>query len=100
MLNQLSFKSRISSIVFKNFLLNLKPKTLAKFTKFGNSNYTPIFILGMPRSGTTLVEQILSNHPKVFGGDELNFLTNVVKKHLNEKSLGLFFKNIVNIDKT
>ena len=33
--NQLSFKSRISSIVFKNFLLNLKPKTLAKFTKFG-----------------------------------------------------------------
>ena len=35
MLNQLSFKSRISSIVFKNFLLNLKPKTLAKFTKFG-----------------------------------------------------------------
>ncbi|MFQ5508135.1 MAG: sulfotransferase [Leptospirillia bacterium] len=29
-----------------------------------------VFILGMPRSGTTLVEQILSSHPGVFGGDE------------------------------
>ncbi len=31
----------------------------------------PIFILGMPRSGTTLVEQIISRHPKVFGCGEL-----------------------------
>ncbi len=35
----------------------------------------PIFILGMPRSGTTLVEQILSNHPKVAHGGELAFLS-------------------------
>ena len=33
---------------------------------------TPIFILGMPRSGTTLTEQILSNHPKVHGCGEIN----------------------------
>jgi len=32
---------------------------------------TPIFILGMPRSGTTLVEQILASHPKVYGAGEL-----------------------------
>lgn len=31
----------------------------------------PIFIIGMPRSGTTLVEQILASHPDVFGGGEL-----------------------------
>jgi len=35
---------------------------------------TPIFILGMPRSGTTLVEQILSSHSKVQGGGELIFV--------------------------
>ncbi len=34
---------------------------------------TPLVIVGMPRSGTTLVEQILSSHPDVFGGGELNF---------------------------
>ncbi len=32
---------------------------------------TPIFIIGMPRSGTTLVEQILSSHPLVFGAGEV-----------------------------
>jgi tetratricopeptide (TPR) repeat protein len=33
----------------------------------------PLFIVGMPRSGTTLVEQILSSHPAVVGGGELSF---------------------------
>ena len=33
----------------------------------------PVFIVGLPRSGTTLCEQILSNHPKVFGAGELPF---------------------------
>ena len=37
-------------------------------------NLTPVFILGMPRSGTTLVEQIVSSHPKVTGAGELNFV--------------------------
>jgi len=35
----------------------------------------PIFIVGMPRSGTTLVEQILSSHPRVFGAGELGYMT-------------------------
>lgn len=35
---------------------------------------TPIFILGMFRSGTTLVEQILASHPQVFGAGELDFI--------------------------
>ena len=37
-------------------------------------NLTPIFILGMPRSGTTLVEQIVSAHSEVNGAGELKFL--------------------------
>ncbi|WP_188526155.1 tetratricopeptide repeat-containing sulfotransferase family protein [Sinisalibacter lacisalsi] len=34
----------------------------------------PVFIVGMPRSGTSLVEQILASHPSVFGGGELPVL--------------------------
>ncbi len=34
----------------------------------------PIFIVGMPRSGTSLLEQILSNHPLIFGAGEVNTL--------------------------
>ncbi|WP_420586175.1 tetratricopeptide repeat-containing sulfotransferase family protein [Ruegeria sp.] len=37
----------------------------------------PIFVLGMPRSGTTLTESILNAHPKVFGAGELNDLHNI-----------------------
>lgn len=38
-------------------------------------NQIPIFILGMPRSGTTLVEQIVSSHSQVHGAGELDFLS-------------------------
>jgi len=44
----------------------------------GTSDKTPIFILGMPRSGTTLVEQILASHPVVYGAGELPDLVEVV----------------------
>lgn len=39
-----------------------------------NDSRTPIFIVGMPRSGTSLVEQILSAHPQVYGADELDVM--------------------------
>ena len=37
----------------------------------------PVFIVGMPRSGTSLVEQILASHPAVHGGGELEAMTGV-----------------------
>jgi tetratricopeptide (TPR) repeat protein len=37
---------------------------------FGSSSELPVFIVGMPRSGTTLVEQIIASHPDVFGAGE------------------------------
>lgn len=39
---------------------------------------TPVFIVGMPRSGTSLLEQILSSHPQVFGAGELPLLTELL----------------------
>ena len=41
----------------------------------------------MPRSGTTLVEQILSNHPKVYGGDELNFFNDLIKSNFYDQNI-------------
>jgi tetratricopeptide (TPR) repeat protein len=46
----------------------------------GDPDRRPIFILGMPRSGTTLVEQIISAHPRVHGAGELVLLPNLVGK--------------------
>ncbi|MCG8433939.1 MAG: sulfotransferase [Gammaproteobacteria bacterium] len=49
--------------------------------RFGSQSNVPVFIIGMPRSGTTLVEQILSSHPQVYGAGEL--------RHIGEMADGL-----------
>ncbi|MCB2102141.1 MAG: sulfotransferase, partial [Rhodobacterales bacterium] len=48
---------------------------------FGSDSELPVFILGMPRSGTTLVEQTLASHPRIHGAGELG--------HMNQLSLSL-----------
>ncbi|MDA1023613.1 MAG: sulfotransferase [Proteobacteria bacterium] len=45
----------------------------------GFKDATPIFIIGMPRSGTTLAEQILASHSDVHGAGEREFLANVIR---------------------
>ncbi|WP_417676628.1 tetratricopeptide repeat-containing sulfotransferase family protein [Roseibium sp.] len=47
-------------------------------TDFGLSSERPVFVVGMPRSGTTLVEQIIGRHPKAAGVGELNFFSSLL----------------------
>jgi len=47
---------------------------LAERAGAGHDDATPVFIVGMPRSGTTLTEQILASHPRVHGAGELKDL--------------------------
>jgi tetratricopeptide (TPR) repeat protein len=53
---------------------------LAAHAGQGFSSETPVFIVGMPRSGTTLVEQILASHPAVFGGGEQAILPDLINQ--------------------
>ena len=76
----------------KNFFLQLKkeqPKLLANSGKLKKSCNTiiPVFILGMPRSGTTLVEQIISSHSQVTGAGELNYVKQFGTKLVDGSSL-------------
>jgi tetratricopeptide (TPR) repeat protein len=50
------------------------PELLARRAGLGAESDLPIFVLGFPRSGTTLVEQILASHPAVHGAGELPFM--------------------------
>ena len=54
-------------------IARITPEFLAKYGASGSELVLPLLILGMPRWGTTLVEQILSNHCHVAGAGELHF---------------------------
>jgi len=49
----------------------------------------PVFVLGMPRSGTSLTEQILASHPSIKGAGELQFWNGVTRQRLAEVRAGL-----------
>ena len=59
------------------------PKPLTK-SIIKSSEKSPIFILGMPRSGTSLVHQIVSNHKQVYGAGELTKLNKFVTPYLKD----------------
>ena len=52
---------------------NFDAASLGRLQAAGHPSDRPVFIVGMPRSGTTLTEQILASHPAVFGAGELIF---------------------------
>ena len=84
---------------FKDIQNTFNKELFDKYKNDGCSDGSPIFIVGMPRSGTTLVEQILSSHPDVYGADEVDFIPNLIKKNFRDHNLSLFFKGIVEFDK-
>lgn len=69
-----SYKKQFNHVAY-NLLINdlMKIKKGDDFD-FNTAPYRPIFILGLPRSGSTLCEQILSSHSSVIATDELPFI--------------------------
>jgi len=87
---------KIHSAIIKIFSSN--PPSIINSVSEHEFKKQPIFIVGMPRSGTSLVEQILDSHNKVYGAGELNTLTKLVNpviknyltgdiKNITEKTL-------------
>ena len=68
-----SFDSAAFSIEIDRLIARCTPEWIARAPELGSSDATPVLIVGMPRSGTTLVEQIVSMHPEVGAGGELHF---------------------------
>src|SRR3984957_17771017 len=68
-----SFDSAAFDTEINRLIARCSPDTIGRAAQLGTGDATPILIIGMPRSGTTLVEQIVSSHPEVRGAGELNF---------------------------
>ena len=56
--------------------------TIDRLSGGGDSSRLPIFVLGMPRSGTTLIEQIIASHPDVYGAGELPDLLAIARRNI------------------
>ena len=63
-----------------NNVINLFKNIDKNFVKKKQNLKRIIFICGMPRSGTTLVEQIIASHTKVNGAGEIHYLSNIINK--------------------
>jgi tetratricopeptide (TPR) repeat protein len=61
------------SIEIDRLIARCTPELIARARELGSCDARPVLIIGMPRSGTTLVEQIVSMHPEVGAGGELHF---------------------------
>ncbi len=64
---------------------------LAAKSSHGSPSEIPIFVLGFPRSGTTLTEQILASHPQVYGAGELGILARIADELRASADPGLDF---------
>ena len=87
-----------SENLFDNIKTTFTSSFFSAHEGMGNQDRTPIFILGMPRSGTSLVEQILASHSDVFGAGELNDLPVLIGKIAPADSSRQFPANIADLD--
>jgi len=83
---------KLFSIIYEIFTES--PNLIQKPQQTIKSVKRPIFILGMPRSGTSLVEQIISSHALVYGAGELSTLTELLYPILKNKLINGSDKNI------
>ncbi|MBF0588539.1 MAG: sulfotransferase [Magnetococcales bacterium] len=65
------FDPQVHQILVQSIISTFTPDWLTRWQEHGNPSSKPIFIVGLPRSGTSLVEQILASHPHVHGAGEL-----------------------------
>ncbi|MBT4887994.1 MAG: tetratricopeptide repeat protein [Rhodospirillales bacterium] len=83
--DSISFDIEKSAAMVQSLIKHFDRSLFNHHTGSGRNDKTPIFVLGMPRSGTTLVEQILASHPTVHGAGEQPYveatLNNVFKKY-------------------
>jgi hypothetical protein len=63
---------------------------LQRTAGLGDPSTVPIFIVGMPRSGTTLLEQMLASHPDVHGAGELKWIDETARNFRGSDVRGFF----------
>lgn len=87
----ITFDSRAQQRSFDTVLAALDAGTIDRLRGNGVESHVPIFIVGVPRSGTTLTEQIIASHRDVHGAGELNYLFNAAQKRIEANGISYRF---------
>jgi tetratricopeptide (TPR) repeat protein len=74
----ISYDEKAAMALFDQIEAAFTAELIAQKSGGGDPSSMPIFVIGMPRSGTTLVEQIIASHPLVHGAGELKTFNDVV----------------------
>ena len=74
------YTNRLKNLYNYDYIKKLKTKILSN-----NLKLTPIFIVGMPRSGTTLIEQILDMNSNIYGAGEITTLYDCIKNNIKQE---------------
>ena len=75
-----SFEDIVSDIIGR-----FDKSVISQQINYGVDSSLPVFIIGMPRSGTTLVEQIIASHPRVYGAGELQYIGDLVQSSMSQE---------------
>jgi Flp pilus assembly protein TadD len=76
---------------FADDMIRVYTREILALTEGGSASAKPVFVLGMPRSGTSLTEQIIASHPAAGGVGELDFWLQAARAHqgMNRQVLDL-----------
>lgn len=80
--------------VLKGSMKAFSAKAIEEFARFGNDSSQPVFIVGMPRSGTTLMERIIASHPQGAGSGELLEIPEISRKVLPMDNIGAAARHV------
>ena len=80
--SRIHYSSEEQAHFAQRIITNFTKDTIEHLRASANPSALPIFVLGMPRSGTTLVEQIIASHPSVYGAGELNHLSRIAVRSI------------------
>ena len=69
---QIPYDEAATAALFERIRAVFTPDLIRRLRNTGEPSPVPVFIVGMPRSGTTLIEQIIASHSQVFGAGELS----------------------------
>jgi hypothetical protein len=99
-LTQCSFKTIELTDFYSDVKSTFTAELLSKTRHIGDNEIVPIFILGLPRSGSTLLTQILSRHTDISGAGELPYLSREVNAYLFGQTQHHYPQNMLNLSET